>query len=229
MRLALTLPAVIRIIWKWLLNYMLLMTNNPNTTKQPKERGRPRNFDIDDALDNAMIVFRQKGFHAASINDLGAAMNLTAGSIYKAFQDKRSLFLRVFERYILLRNIDLRARLQHYPTGRERIAELLQFYLDSASEIEGRRGCLVVGSTVELQTLDEELSRLVREAVMRNRNFLTSLIQQGQEDGSISSRLNPDTAAGLLLCVAFGMRVVGKIQDVTNGEETINMVLSILD
>lgn len=229
MRLALTLPAVIRIIWKWLLNYMLLMTNNPNTAKQPKERGRPRNFDIDDALDNAMIVFRQKGFHAASINDLGEAMNLTAGSIYKAFQDKRSLFLRVFERYILLRNTDLRARLQHYPTGRERIAELLQFYLDSASEIEGRRGCLVVGSTVELQTLDEELSRLVREAVMRNRNFLTSLIQQGQEDGSISSRLNPDTAAGLLLCVAFGMRVVGKIQDVTNGEETINMVLSILD
>ena len=127
-----------------------------------------------------MIVFRQKGFHAASINDLGEAMNLTAGSIYKAFQDKRSLFLRVFERYILLRNTDLRARLQQFPTGLARIAELLQFYLESASEIEGRRGCLVVGSTVELQTLDEELSQLVREAVLRNRNFLTSLIRQVQ-------------------------------------------------
>lgn len=205
------------------------MTSKPNPALAARERGRPRNFDIDEALDSAMIVFRQKGFHAASIADLGEAMNLTAGSIYKAFQDKRSLFLRVFERYILLRNVDLRARLQQYPTGRARIAELLQFYLDSASEIEGRRGCLVVGSTVELQTLDEELSQLVREAVLRNRNFLTSLVEQGQEDGSISPRLDADTAAGLLLCVAFGMRVVGKIQDVTNGKETINMVLSILD
>ncbi|QDY43788.1 TetR/AcrR family transcriptional regulator [Candidatus Pantoea soli] len=204
------------------------MTRNTSPAAPPRERGRPRNFNIDDALDNAMIVFRQKGFHAASINDLGEAMNLTAGSIYKAFQDKRSLFLRVFERYILLRNTDLRARLQQFPTGLARIAELLQFYLESASEIEGRRGCLVVGSTVELQTLDEELSQLVREAVLRNRNFLTSLIRQGQEDGSVAAHLDADTAAGLLLCVAFGMRVVGKIQDVTNGKETINMALNIL-
>lgn len=195
----------------------------------PRERGRPRNFDIDVALDSAMIVFRQKGFHAASIADLGVAMQLTAGSIYKAFQDKRSLFLRVFERYIAVRNADLRERLSAFPTGRERVAELLQFYLDSASEIEGRRGCLVVGSTVELQTLDEELSHLVRQAVLRNLAFLMSLIQQGQADGSIASHLDADTTAGLLLCIAFGMRVVGKIQDVTNGKETIKMALRLLN
>jgi len=202
----------------------------PRTSAAPvRERGRPRTFDTDEALDNAMIVFRQKGFHASSVADLSEAMNLTAGSIYKAFKDKRSLFLRVFERYISVRNADLRARLQQHATGRARIAELLQFYLDSAREIEGRRGCLVVGSTVELQSLDEELSELVRQAVLRNRNFLTSLIREGQQDGSISATLDVETAAGLLLCVAFGMRVVGKVQDVTNGAETINMLLGILD
>jgi len=56
-----------------------------------------------------------------------------------------------------------------------------------------------------------------------------SLIQQGQADGSIASHLDADTTAGLLLCIAFGMRVVGKIQDVTNGEETIKMTLRLLD
>jgi TetR/AcrR family transcriptional regulator, transcriptional repressor for nem operon len=202
----------------------------PRTSAAPvRERGRPRAFDTDKALDNAMIVFRQKGFHASSVADLSEAMNLTAGSIYKAFKDKRTLFLRVFERYISVRNADLRARLQQHATGRARIAELLQFYLDSAREIEGRRGCLVVGSTVELQSLDDELSELVRQAVLRNRHFLMSLIREGQQDGSISAALDVDTAAGLLLCVAFGMRVVGKVQDVTNGAETINMVLGILD
>ncbi|WBV20195.1 TetR/AcrR family transcriptional regulator [Pantoea piersonii] len=205
------------------------MTTSRTSTPPTRERGRPRAFDMDTALDNAMIVFRQKGFHASSVADLSEAMNLTAGSIYKAFKDKRTLFLRVFERYISLRGTDLRARLQPLPSGRARIAELLQFYLDSAREIEGRRGCLVVGSTVELQSLDEELSDLVRQAVLRNRNFLLSLIREGQEDGSVSAALDAETAAGLLLCVAFGMRVVGKVQDVTNGAETINMLLGILD
>ncbi|MBU5379912.1 MAG: TetR/AcrR family transcriptional regulator [Pantoea sp.] len=205
------------------------MTTSRIPPALPRERGRPRAFDTDTALDNAMIVFRQKGFHASSIADLSEAMNLTAGSIYKAFKDKRTLFLRVFERYISVRGADLRARLQQYPTGRARIAELLQFYLDSAREIEGRRGCLVVGSTVELQSLDEELSELVRQAVLRNRHFLIALVREGQEDGSVSASLDAETAAGLLLCVAFGMRVVGKVQDVTNGAETINMLLGILD
>jgi len=205
------------------------MTTSRTSAAPVRERGRPRAFDTDTALDNAMIVFRQKGFHASSVADLSEAMNLTAGSIYKAFKDKRTLFLRVFERYISVRGANLRARLQPHTTGRARIAELLQFYLDSAREIEGRRGCLVVGSTVELQSLDTELSDLVRQAVLRNRNFLISLIREGQEDGSVSAALDAETAAGLLLCVAFGMRVVGKVQDVTNGAETINMLLGILD
>ncbi len=88
---------------------------------------------------------------------------------------------------------------------------------------------MVVGSTVELQTLDEELSALVRQAVLRNQNFLVSLIIEGQKDGSISSQLDAETAAGLLLCVAFGMRVVGKVQDVTNGKKTITMVMKVLE
>ncbi|MDF7651889.1 TetR/AcrR family transcriptional regulator [Pantoea sp. Acro-805] len=205
------------------------MSSEKNLPKLTRERGRPRVFDMDEVLDKAMIVFRQKGYHASSISDLGDAMSLTAGSIYKAFSDKRTLFLRVFERYIAIRNADLRNRLQRFSDGKSKIEELLQFYLDSAVEIEGRRGCLVVGSTVELQTLDEELSDLVRQAVARNQSFLISLIAEGQNDGSVSSELDAETAAGLLLCVAFGMRVVGKIQDVTNGEKTIKMVMKVLE
>ncbi|KAA5985166.1 helix-turn-helix transcriptional regulator [Pantoea sp. M_5] len=63
------------------------MHDNPN-----KDRGRPRAFDTDAALDSAMLVFRQRGYHATSIGDLGQAMQLTTGSIYKAFTDKQTLF-----------------------------------------------------------------------------------------------------------------------------------------
>jgi AcrR family transcriptional regulator len=180
-------------------------------------------------LDNAMLVFREKGFHAASIAELGEAMNLTAGSIYKAFKDKRTLFLQVFERYTSLRNSALRERLALFTTGREKLAELLRFYLESAQDVEGRRGCLVVGSATELQVLDEALSALVRQAVMRNKSLLTSLLFQGQQDGSVSSSLAVETAAELILCLIFGMRIVGKMQNISDREATITLAMKLLD
>ena len=203
-----------------------------STAKKPpagRDRGRPREFDTDLALDKAMLVFRQKGYHAASVTDLSEAMGLTAGSIYKAFKDKRTLFQTVFERYIYHRGQDLRGRLEPLTTGREKLAELLQFYLDSVREVEGRSGCLVVGSAVGLQVFDEQLAGQIRQAVLRNKSFLTSLIRLGQEDGSIAAEIAAETAAGLILCMIFGMRVVGKIEDNPDESETIAMALKILN
>lgn len=180
------------------------------------------------ALDQAMIVFRQKGYHAASLNDLGAAMNLSAGSIYKAFKDKRSLFLQVFERYLLLRNAELHRRLLPLTSGRAKITELLQFYLDSARAVEGRRGCLVVASAIELQTLDEAMAQRINQVVARNQGFLVSLLKQGQQDGSIDATLDIEAAAGLILCIAYGMRVAGKVNDVANEQQTLALALKVL-
>lgn len=198
------------------------------TEHKNKERGRPREFNIEQALDQAMIVFRQKGYHAASLNDLGAAMNLSAGSIYKAFKDKRSLFLQVFERYLLLRNAELRRRLQPLDSGRAKIAELLQFYLDSARAVEGRRGCLVVASAIELQTLDDALAQRIGQVVSRNQGLLVSLLEQGKQDGSISATLDVEAAAGLIICLAYGLRVAGKVRDVTNEQQTLALALKVL-
>lgn len=199
------------------------------TAHKNKERGRPREFGIEQALDHAMIVFRQKGYHAASMSDLGEAMNLSAGSIYKAFKDKRSLFLQVFERYLLLRNSDLRRRLASCVSGREKITELLQFYLDSARATEGRSGCLVVASAIALQTMDPGLAQRIDEVVQRNQRFLVSLLELGQKDGSINNTLNSEAAAGLILCIAFGLRVAGKVSDATHEEQMLALALKVLE
>lgn len=200
-----------------------------SANKMSKERGRPREFDTELALDNAMVVFREKGFHAASVNDLSQAMNLTAGSIYKAFSDKRTLFLSVFERYTSLRNAQLRQEIESVSTGRERIAQVLRFYLKSSIEIEGRRGCLVVASAVELLILDDEIGSIVRQAIMRNKSLLTSLITQGKEDGSISPRIDAESAAALLLCIVLGMRVAGKVENPPVMDTMLELSLKILD
>jgi len=60
-----------------------------STATVSRGRGRPREFDIDTALDKAARVFRERGYHATSIADLTEAMELASGNVYKTFKDKR--------------------------------------------------------------------------------------------------------------------------------------------
>lgn len=177
-----------------------------------RQRGRPRQFDLEQALDSAIGVFRQQGYHAASISDLGAAMGLTAGSLYKAFKDKRQLFLAAFERYTLLRRAALNSHLQDASSGFEAVRRVLQFYVRSSGGDEGQQGCLVVGSMVALSTLDTDLADHVRRSAAGLRGQLQQQILRGQQDGSITPDVNAEVSAELLYCLLQGMRVAGKCQ-----------------
>jgi AcrR family transcriptional regulator len=61
--------------------------------------GRPRSFDVDEALDQALNVFWRKGFEGTSLPDLTTAMGINRPSLYAAFGNKESLFRKAVERY----------------------------------------------------------------------------------------------------------------------------------
>jgi AcrR family transcriptional regulator len=63
-------------------------------------KGRPREFDTDEALDKAMMVFWQQGFEGASLSDLTEAMGISRPSLYAAFGNKEELFRRALGRYV---------------------------------------------------------------------------------------------------------------------------------
>ena len=47
--------------------------------------GRPREFDVDDVLDRAIEVFRERGYEASSMADIERATGLNTSSIYNTF------------------------------------------------------------------------------------------------------------------------------------------------
>lgn len=62
-------------------------------------RGRPREFDVEQALGAALRVFWDKGYESASLSDLTDAMGITRPSLYAAFGNKESLFKRALDLY----------------------------------------------------------------------------------------------------------------------------------
>ncbi|CCM77064.1 TetR/AcrR family transcriptional regulator [Rhizobium mesoamericanum] len=179
-------------------------------TISTRQRGRPRAFDRDVALDKALQVFSERGYHAASISELTEAMGLASGSVYKAFKDKRGIFLAAFDRYRAVRRDLLHARMARVATGREKIREVLAHYALSSHGASGRCGCLVVSSANDLALFDQEAAERVAAAFMANENLIAELLRLGQSDGSIAAEIDVAATARTLLCVTKGMRVVGK-------------------
>ena len=183
---------------------------------------------MDQALDRAVRVFRERGYHATSIGDLTEAMKLATGSVYKAFKDKRAVFLAAFDRYTTLRGERVREVASHGRTGRERVRDVLLDYVDLSQGIEGRRGCLVVGSTIELAGLDPVIAARVSETLRNNEAFLAGLIRQGHADGSIHSHLDADDTARTMVCLTQGLRVVGKARTRLEAATLVDIALKML-
>ncbi|HEY1941597.1 MAG TPA: TetR/AcrR family transcriptional regulator [Roseiarcus sp.] len=186
------------------------MTPADHSAHGARGRGRPREFDLDAALDGAIEVFRERGYHATSIPDLAAAMNIAAGSLYKAFGDKHAVYLAALERYAS-GHAERRRRLASRPaTARERLRDLLAAYVQLSGGFEGRRGCLMVGGAVELASRDPAVDARVASELQAVEGFLADLIAQGHGDGSIPRHVDPQATARTLICLLQGMRVVGR-------------------
>lgn len=173
-------------------------------------RGRPREFDYDEIVDLAIALFRQRGFGATSIADLVEATGLTRGSLYKAFTDKKSVYVAALERYTMLGHERIQAIAGGEGTGRERVARLLAHYLEQSQGEPGRLGCLVIATGLEATVVDPDIARMFEQALKHLERTLSQLLRIGIEDHSIRADLNAKAAAGALLCFVQGLRVVGK-------------------
>ncbi len=122
---------------------------------------RPREFDIDTALDAAVAAFWARGYAATSVRDLCDAMGLRPGSFYAAFGSKEACFRRALGRYLA------KQRIPHEP-GPDAVVAWFRGVL--APSRRGK-GCLLVSSAVERPSLDDESAALVGDRLRAMEDF----------------------------------------------------------
>lgn len=160
----------------------------------PKPRGRPLSFDRDAALDRAMLVFWERGYEAASISDLTAAMGITPPSLYTAFGDKERLFLEAIERYGKGPGGFGRRALEEEPTARGAIERLLH---EAAVELTANchpLGCMMVMAATNCSVAAEH----IRTALVKRRALGVASIQARIQRGIDDKELPPGTDAAML-------------------------------
>ena len=176
----------------------------------PLRRGRPRSFDVEAAVERAMGVFWSRGYHATALPDLLRATKLSRGSLYAAFGDKHSLFLRALDRYIAdaLTRMDTEFDSRRGPI--DGLRTYLAGYVDRTTGASGRRGCLLVATAMELAGQDAEVGRRIASFFKAMENRVAHALTRAKAAGELADGVEPASAARILVCFVEGLRVVGK-------------------
>lgn len=125
-------------------------------------RGRPRDFDTEQALRQVTAAFWTRGYGGTSIADLEQGTGLGRTSLYAAFGDKQAMFARALGHYWQARMARTRAVLDAAPTARDGIAALLGKVVANLSDPTQPPGCLRVNSALEAGCLDEDARTALR-------------------------------------------------------------------
>jgi len=169
-------------------------------------RGRPRAFDTERALDQALRVFWRHGYEGASLAELTAAMGINRPSLYAAFGNKEELFRRALDHYAA-GAAEIHETAMREPTARAAVATVLRAMADGLSDRNNPRGCLMVQSALACgaagECVKQELiaRRAAARAAWRKR------FQQAKAEGDLPAGADPADLARYLSAIAAGMAV----------------------
>lgn len=202
---------------------------SPPVKAPSPDRGRPRKFDEDAVLTAAARVFWEKGYHAASIDDLCAATGVLRGSLYGAFGDKRGILLAALARYGEGRVTRLAESLQSPNPSRETIRQALLYYTRTVSDLNGPRACFITNTALELLPQEREVGALIQGIFRRMEGLLSAAVTRAQADGIFARSLDEETVGSYLLCSIQGLRILGKVFGEAELTRVVEMILRALE
>ncbi|QEL26812.1 TetR/AcrR family transcriptional regulator [Bosea sp. F3-2] len=171
------------------------------------ERGRPRSFDRQFALERAMEVFWDRGYHAASMNDLTEAMGINSPSLYAAFGSKEALYREAVAHFAATESDDILAPLQNAPTAREAIEGYLMASARTFTRPGRPPGCMVVLSAVNAVGVGEETSRILREMRAGSVAMIEERLKRAIAEGELPASLDLQAIASYYVTVQQGMSI----------------------
>ena len=173
---------------------------------------RHARYDRKTALEKAMGLFWEKGYHGSSMKQIEQALDMRPGSIYATFGSKDGLFSEALAAYAEQGGLELAAHLK----GCESIVDGLKDYLRS---IAGRcggeytppsRACMIVKTLLESSTTHLALAAQANSILAAIEQSITELLEQARARGELAQSVDCRRLARLLQAQIMGLRSMGE-------------------
>jgi len=167
--------------------------------------GRPREFDVDRALDRAMELFWRQGYDGTSLADLTRELGLTRPSLYAAFGSKEALFLKALDLY------EVRAGYRQAALTAPTAGAYARALLEGAADLHGDKrnppGCLGVQGALACAPQSDAIRReLIRRRKIGER-VIRDRLRRAKAAGDLVPAANPADLARFLSIVIYGITI----------------------
>ena len=168
--------------------------------------GRPREFDVDKALDQAMLVFWKKGYEGASLLELTQAMGINRPSLYAAFGNKEALFRKALDRYAEGPGRHVREAFL-LPTAREVVEQFLRGSVELITRSGSLRGCMIVQSAMACGDSSDPSRREMAKRRASIQKALRERFEQAIIDGDLPKETDAEDLARYVATISNGLSV----------------------
>jgi AcrR family transcriptional regulator len=169
-------------------------------------KGRPREFDAEEALDCALEVFWRKGYEGASLSELTEAMGINRPSLYAAFGNKEELFRKALDRYADGPAAYTREAL-NAPTAKGVAERLLHGAAEALTHPDYPPGCLGVHGALSCGEAAESIRDELGSRRAAYEQSLRQRFERAKAEGDLSAEADCADLARLVVTVAQGMAV----------------------
>lgn len=176
--------------------------------KTKPRRGRPRSYDPDRAMAQATAAFWDTGYSGTSLDDLSAATGMNRPSLYGAFGDKHTLYLKAIEGYRAMARAGMQTALPYDGPLKEALGGLYQraisLYLSGEN---GARGCLLVSTAATEAVMDPEIRRAARAALEEIDAAFEARFRHACEQGELPRSADPAALAKLASAILHTLSI----------------------
>jgi len=174
----------------------------------PARRGRPRAFDPDVALAQAVDAFWDAGFAATSLDDLTEATGMNRPSLYGAFGDKQALYRKAFDVYCERTRLAFAAVF----SGDEPLRAALRNVYNTAIAIylsgdNGPRGCFIIGTAVAQAVTDPDIRAALADVLREIDDAFRARIARARRIGELPADADPAKLAKLASASLYSMTI----------------------
>ncbi|PPD15879.1 MAG: hypothetical protein CTY25_04075 [Methylobacterium sp.] len=167
---------------------------------------RPRAFDMNNVLEQAMRVFWKKGFVGTSMSDLYEATGLKPGNLYQAFKDKDDIFQHAFEHYAG----HFRATLPKGLSGLPAIRAWVEIQAKLATGDPERAGCLIINTVAEREAHSAATQAMAQGRLREIHEFFARNLVLASERGELPHETDIELEADGLLGAVVSIMTLGR-------------------
>jgi TetR/AcrR family transcriptional repressor of nem operon len=190
---------------------------------------RAKEFDEAEVLDQALELFRARGFKHTSFADLVDELGVSRQSLYDTYGDKQTLYQTALRRY-LDRAVDgIRRKLEDTSPVRQVLTEFFDRMIDGNCA-HGSPGCLMVNSMVELSPHDADTRALAATHAREIEGLFASRLSAAQRKGEIAKSKDPVALARFLYHTILGLSVASRaLGERESLKHSAHLALQVLD